>query len=56
MARGTGEVDRVDDPVARAIGDARAIAAARGLPVGTYSHVLTGLCRIALEDVFLEAA
>lgn len=46
----------IDDPVAQAIGDARAIAATRGLPSGTYSHVLPGLCRIALENAFLEAA
>ncbi|AVH96986.1 DUF2813 domain-containing protein [Streptomyces sp. WAC00288] len=50
------KVDRVDDPVAQAIGDARAIAATRGLPSETYSHVLPGLCRIALENAFLEAA
>ncbi|WP_329218200.1 AAA family ATPase [Streptomyces sp. NBC_01485] len=50
------KVDCVDDPVAQAIGDARAIAATRGLPPETYSHVLPGLCRIALENAFLEAA
>ncbi|AYV28233.1 recombination protein F [Streptomyces sp. ADI95-16] len=50
------KVDRIDDPVAQAIGDARAIAATRGLPPETYSHVLPGLCRIALENAFLEAA
>ncbi|MFE2326521.1 AAA family ATPase [Streptomyces sp. NPDC059385] len=50
------KVDCVDDPIAQAIGDARAIAATRGLPPETYSHVLPGLCRIALENAFLEAA
>ncbi|MFI8390686.1 AAA family ATPase [Streptomyces sp. NPDC085540] len=50
------KVNRVDDPVAQAIGDARAIAATRGLPPETYSNVLPGLCRIALENAFLEAA
>ncbi|MFF7036850.1 AAA family ATPase [Streptomyces griseus] len=50
------KVVRVDDPVAQAIGDARAIAATPDLPAETYSHVLPGLCRIALENAFLEAA
>ncbi|WP_329490207.1 AAA family ATPase [Kitasatospora sp. NBC_01246] len=50
------KVECVDDPVAQAIGDARAIASTRGLPAETYSHVLPGLCRIALENAFLEAA
>lgn len=59
VTRGEGsrvKVACIDDPVAQAIGDARAIAATRGLPSGTYSHVLPGLCRIALENAFLEAA
>lgn len=59
VTRGEGsrvKVARVDDPVAQAIGDARAIAATPGLPAETYSHVLPGLCRIALENAFLEAA
>ncbi|MFG2900229.1 AAA family ATPase [Streptomyces zaomyceticus] len=59
VTRGEGsrvKVACVDDPVAQAIGDARAIAATPGLPSGTYSHVLPGLCRIALENAFLEAA
>ncbi|WP_033222642.1 AAA family ATPase [Kitasatospora phosalacinea] len=59
VARGEGsrvKVDCVDDPVAQAIGDARAIAATPGLPAETYSHVLPGLCRISLENAFLEAA
>ncbi|MFC9258668.1 AAA family ATPase [Streptomyces hydrogenans] len=59
VMRGEGsrvKVDCIDDPVAQAIGDARAIAATPGLPSETYSHVLPGLCRIALENAFLEAA
>ncbi|WP_262412124.1 hypothetical protein [Streptomyces fungicidicus] len=59
VTRGEGasvKVACIEDPVALAIGDARAIAATRGLPSGTYSHVLPGLCRIALENAFLEAA
>ncbi|MFD6654993.1 AAA family ATPase [Streptomyces parvus] len=59
VTRGEGsrvKVDCVDDPVAQAIGDARAIAATPGLPSETYSHVLPGLARIALENAFLEAA
>ncbi|MEU0147347.1 AAA family ATPase [Streptomyces sp. NPDC006288] len=59
VTRGEGsrvKVDCVDDPVAQAIGDARAIAATRDLPSETYSHVVPGLCRIALENAFLEAA
>ncbi|MFF5390896.1 AAA family ATPase [Streptomyces sp. NPDC013012] len=59
VTRGEGsrvKVACVDDPVAQAIGDARAIAATPGLPSETYSHVLPGLCRIALENAFLEAA
>ncbi|MFC9584610.1 AAA family ATPase [Streptomyces yangpuensis] len=59
VTRGEGsrvKVDCVDDPVKQAIGDARAIAATPGLPPETYRHVLPGLCRIALENAFLEAA
>lgn len=59
VTRGEGSrvrIDRADDPIARAVADARAIAATRGLPPETYSHVLPGLCRIALENAFLEAA
>ncbi|MFD5920899.1 AAA family ATPase [Kitasatospora sp. NPDC058201] len=59
VTRGEGsrvKVECVDDPVAQAIGDARAIASTRGLPAEAYSHVLPGLCRIALENAFLEAA
>ncbi|WP_098009635.1 AAA family ATPase [Streptomyces sp. sk226] len=59
VTRGEGsrvKVDCIDDPVAQAIGDARAIAATPGLTPETYSHVLPGLCRIALENAFLEAA
>ncbi|MFF4344820.1 AAA family ATPase [Kitasatospora sp. NPDC001540] len=50
------KVECVSDPVARAIDDARAIALTSGLPPATYDHVLPGLCRIALENAFLEAA
>ncbi|MFJ2866903.1 AAA family ATPase [Kitasatospora sp. NPDC087314] len=59
VSRGEGsrvKVECVDDPVAQAIGDARAIASTRNLPAETCSHVLPGLCRIALENAFLEAA
>ncbi|MEU0400392.1 AAA family ATPase [Streptomyces sp. NPDC006197] len=59
VTRGEGSrvrVDRVDDPVAQAVADARAIASTPGLAPETYSHVLPGLCRIALENAFLEAA
>ncbi|KIQ63147.1 hypothetical protein TR51_30735 [Kitasatospora griseola] len=50
------KVDCVDDPVAQAISDARAIASTPNLPPETYSNVLPGLCRISLENAFLEAA
>ncbi|MEU7026534.1 AAA family ATPase [Streptomyces sp. NPDC046275] len=50
------KIERVGDPVAQAVADARAIASTQGLAPETYSHVLPGLCRIALENAFLEAA
>ncbi|MFJ8232580.1 AAA family ATPase [Streptomyces sp. NPDC094448] len=50
------KIERVSDPVAQAVADARAIASTQGLTPETYSHVLPGLCRIALENAFLEAA
>ncbi|MCZ7459197.1 AAA family ATPase [Streptomyces sp. WMMC940] len=50
------KVTRVNDPVAQALADAMAIAATPNLPVTARSHVLPSLCRIALENAFLEAA
>lgn len=49
-------VEPVADPVGQAIDDARAIAATQDLPAAARTHVLPGLCRIALENAFLEAA
>ncbi|MGW3246552.1 AAA family ATPase [Streptomyces sp. NPDC001070] len=50
------KVTRVNDPVAQALADAKAIAATPNLPVAARTHVLPSLCRIALENAFLEAA
>ncbi|WP_326655938.1 AAA family ATPase [Streptomyces anthocyanicus] len=46
----------VTDPVRQALDDARAIAGSRDLPAAARTHVLPSLCRIALENAFLEAA
>ncbi|MFC4607088.1 AAA family ATPase [Streptomyces maoxianensis] len=50
------KITRVNDPVAQALADAKAIAATPNLPGPARSHVLPSLCRIALENAFLEAA
>ncbi|WP_405778721.1 AAA family ATPase [Streptomyces sp. NBC_01378] len=49
-------VKPVTDPVRQAIGDARALASTRNLPEAARTHVLPSLCRIALENAFVEAA
>ncbi|MFJ9360773.1 AAA family ATPase [Streptomyces mirabilis] len=49
-------VKPVTDPVRQAIGDARALASTKNLPEAARTHVLPSLCRIALENAFLEAA
>ncbi|MFK0255989.1 AAA family ATPase [Streptomyces sp. NPDC090445] len=50
------KVTQVNDPVAQAVADARAIASTPDLPAAAHSHVLPSLCRIALEHALLEAA
>ncbi|WP_369248129.1 AAA family ATPase [Streptomyces sp. R41] len=50
------KVERVTDPVAQAIADAMAIVRTPDLPLAARTHVLPSLCRIALENAFLEAA
>lgn len=50
------KVERVTDPVAQAIADAMAIVRTPDLPPAARTHVLPSLCRIALENAFLEAA
>jgi hypothetical protein len=49
------EVRRALDPPARAIEDARAISADRGVPDEIARRVVGGLCRVALESAFAEA-
>jgi hypothetical protein len=49
------EVRRALDPPARAIEDARAISADRGVPDAITRRVVGGLCRMALESAFAEA-
>ncbi|MET7904789.1 AAA family ATPase [Streptomyces sp. NPDC005355] len=49
-------VKPVIDPVRQAIGDARALASTENLPEAARTHVLPSLCRIALENAFVEAA
>lgn len=49
-------VKPVTDPVRQAIGDARALASTKNLPEAARTHVLPSLCRIALENAFVEAA
>jgi recombinational DNA repair ATPase RecF len=56
-----GEASRVrvrpvTDPVRQALDDARALASTPDLPAAARTHVLPSLCRIALENAFLEAA
>ncbi|MEV7863951.1 hypothetical protein AB0O86_35495 [Streptomyces hirsutus] len=50
------KVRPVTDPVRQALDDARALAGTGDLPEATRTHVLPSLCRIALENAFLEAA
>ncbi|MEO3978382.1 hypothetical protein [Streptomyces sp. CAU 1734] len=49
-------VKPVTDPVRQAIGDARALAGTENLPEAARTHVLPSLCRVALENAFVEAA
>ncbi|MFI8347534.1 AAA family ATPase [Streptomyces sp. NPDC085596] len=49
-------VKAVTDPVSQAIADARALASTKNLPEAARTHVLPSLCRIALENAFVEAA
>jgi recombinational DNA repair ATPase RecF len=49
-------VKAVTDPVRQAIADARALASTESLPEAARTHVLPALCRIALENAFVEAA
>ncbi|MEU2424725.1 AAA family ATPase [Streptomyces sp. NPDC007851] len=49
-------VKAVTDPVSQAIADARALASTDNLPEAARTHVLPALCRIALENAFVEAA
>lgn len=46
----------VNDPVRQAIEDARAFASTKNLPEAARTHVLPSLCRIALENAFVEVA
>ncbi|MFF7123347.1 AAA family ATPase [Streptomyces sp. NPDC008240] len=50
------KVKPVTDPVRQALDDARALASTSDLPSAARTHVLPSLCRIALENAFLEAA
>jgi len=50
------EVKVSDDPVERALKDARSVVGDPLLPKGVASTVLPGLCRVALESVFVEVA
>ncbi|MCX3286838.1 AAA family ATPase [Streptomyces sp. NEAU-H22] len=50
------KVKPVIDPVRQALDDARALATTGDLPSAARTHVLPSLCRIALENAFLEAA
>ncbi|GLW17642.1 hypothetical protein Stsp01_43850 [Streptomyces sp. NBRC 13847] len=50
------KVKPVTDPVRQALDDARALASTSALPMVARTHVLPSLCRIALENAFLEAA
>jgi recombinational DNA repair ATPase RecF len=49
-------VKPVTNPVEQALEDARALAKTSNLPLAALSHVLPGLCRLALENAFIEAA
>jgi hypothetical protein len=50
------KVKPVTDPVQQALDDARALASTKNLPAAARTHVLPSLCRIALENAFIEAA
>ncbi|MFD8765124.1 AAA family ATPase [Streptomyces mirabilis] len=50
------KVRPVTDPVRQALDDARALAGTKDLPEAAQTHVLPSLCRIALENAFVEAA
>ncbi|GAA2470985.1 ATP-binding protein [Streptomyces thermolineatus] len=50
------EAKPVTDPVRQALDDARALARTENLTEAARNHVLPGLCRIALENAFLEVA
>lgn len=50
------KVKSVTDPVRQALDDARALASTTDLPAAARTHVLPSLCRIALENAFIEAA
>ncbi|WP_245173477.1 hypothetical protein [Streptomyces aureus] len=52
----TVKIRPVTDPVAQALDDARSLASTTNLPEAALTHVLPSLCRIALENAFLEAA
>ncbi|GAA0973069.1 ATP-binding protein [Acrocarpospora macrocephala] len=52
--RSVVELKESDDPVARALRDARALAKPGKVPADVVRHVLPGLCRTALEAAFLE--
>ncbi len=59
VERGEGSkvtMKAVTDPVRQALDDARALAKTTGLPSAARTHVLPSLCRIALENAFIEAA
>ena len=48
------EVRKSEDPVIRAIDDARALAHTKNLPEGVASRVVPGFCRTALEATFIR--
>ncbi|GAA2873870.1 ATP-binding protein [Streptosporangium fragile] len=50
------EVRVSDDPVERALKDARSVVGDPRLPAGVAPDVLPGLCRVALEGAFVEVA
>ncbi|ETK36563.1 AAA family ATPase [Microbispora sp. ATCC PTA-5024] len=54
--RSVVELKESDDPVARALRDARALAKSGRVPDDVVRQVLPGLCRTALEAAFLEVA
>nr|MDT0663814.1 AAA family ATPase [Micromonospora sp. DSM 115978] len=60
VERGTAskvDIENALDPVKQALKEARGFAqASKRLPAAARTHVLPGLCRIALENAFTEAA